>query len=301
MGFLFYELATLKHPFGDDKPGNMDEWKQAHLYKVPKVPISFNSDLSMVMTQTIMKMIEKSKTRRFATWEDISQFLEKDTISNTSVSPLIDVLVQKKMEKDKKLEQEQLEEEKEKKERIEFVRLINSQFEQQIKQPLQEFIDEFNNKHVESIMELVEGWDDCEIYIENKYLVGIAWTPIFEEDFYKGWIDKGYSVDGEREKVFELPKLRDRGIMAWGTIKSASGKGYNILLAEVVGDIYGEWMVLVNTNFSSVRKDRLPEPFCFELKELEEEIKHIDTTHTFVMTYNALNVKLITSLFLASV
>lgn len=60
------------------------------------------------------------------------------------------------------------------------------------------------------------------------------------------------------------------------------GRGFNILLLENKDELYGEWFILENYN-SGFSTKRRPEPFAFELDELEEEIQYIDAIHIYII------------------
>ena len=65
-----------------------------------------------------------------------------------------------------------------------------------------------------------------------------------------------------------------------GVMCDQSGRGFNLLLLEVPGGLYGEWFVLNNTNSGFNRNPRI-EPFGFTIQELPKEIVHITSTHIY--------------------
>lgn len=77
----------------------------------------------------------------------------------------------------------------------------------------------------------------------------------------------------------QLPTCRGRKIKAWGGLYIEQ-KGFNIILLESNDELYGEWLLLENTN-SGFSTKRRPEPFAFEFNELEKEIQYIDVMHIY--------------------
>lgn len=65
MGIVFYQLATLKHPFEDLNLIDIDAWRHAHLYHNPVKPDSINTGLPTAFSQLITNMLEKSVSIRF--------------------------------------------------------------------------------------------------------------------------------------------------------------------------------------------------------------------------------------------
>ena len=73
----------------------------------------------------------------------------------------------------------------------------------------------------------------------------------------------------------------NRKIMAWGNSRGPDERGFNMILVENVGDSLGEWFILKNTNRVTVANPRLPEPFPFDFRELENEIQLIKSYHIY--------------------
>jgi len=77
MGIVFYEIATNTHPFEHLDISSDEDWVAAHLYESPRLPNKLNTNLSVIITQLITKMIEKNPSDRFNDWEEIRSFLKK--------------------------------------------------------------------------------------------------------------------------------------------------------------------------------------------------------------------------------
>ena len=79
--------------------------------------------------------------------------------------------------------------------------------------------------------------------------------------------------------------------MAWGYVRGSDGRGFNILLVHNTDEDYGTWFTLVNKNNIIVANPRLPEPFPFELKELEREIQLLNSTHIYTTQQYTLDIE----------
>lgn len=273
MGLIFYEIATLNYPFNEETVQDINGWRNIHLFKNPKNANFLNPKLSPIIVQLIQKMIIKSPSERFRSWDDIEEFLSKDDLPETKNSKKIDELLLKKAEADNKKREELLKKEAHEKEKEEKIKLVELMFNQKIILPLQDFIHELNEKHPNDKIEISKNGFFCEIIFANGKTIIIDCKLIFEE-YFNGKI---------------MPKLRDRKIYAWGIIKASSGKGYNFVLAEKKDDPYGEWIILTNTNHATNMKPRKIEPFYFEYNELERELPHINSVHIYNMKDEALN------------
>jgi len=289
MGFVFYQLATLRHPFENLKSSDPDEWKNAHLFQAPPKPQDVNSQLSNVLSQLILKMMEKSTTARFRNWKEVKIVLLKHEIPNTLNTSNIDLLLRKRLEKDHEIKQARLEKEKRQNEIEEFRKLVAYQYEKSIFEPLKEFISEFNAKYEGrkiEISRIVRREISCSITLISGESIVITIKELIDEDFYRERIVNDY---GRKIALKELkrPVYNNRLIMAWGEVKAANDKGFNLLLVQKDDDVYGEWFVTINTNNPISAKRRLPEPFPFRLDELEEELQY----HIYNISVRKLDLK----------
>lgn len=107
MGMVFYELATLQHPLNLNSI-DTEKWRNAHLFQNIADVRSINSDITLAMSQLIMKMIEKKTSERFTTWDDIREFFSKDNIVKSINSTLVNEIVSKRLDKDAEIKKEQL-------------------------------------------------------------------------------------------------------------------------------------------------------------------------------------------------
>jgi len=282
MGFVFYELVTLRHPFDGLELHDLESWRNAHLFENPPEPCSINANLPIIISQLIHKMLEKGTSDRFQNWSEIRDFLKKTDLPRTSQTDAVEKLLQRRLEREAKEKQKTLETKSAAREKKEFRELIFYRLKNAIVDPAKEFIEEFNSKYAGEGLRIHQASKGIAYFItlgQNKR-IEIVVKPLFDEDFYRDQVIDDY---GHRTKVTQLerPLYDDRKIMAWGHSRGPDGRGFNLILVEKVGDIYGEWYILKNTNSVAVAKPRLPEPFPFDFRELEKEIRHIKIHHIY--------------------
>ncbi len=292
MGFVFYELATLRHPFEDLDLKDLEDWYNAHLYHIPETPNKINPNLSNIVSQLILKMQEKSTSKRFKNWEEVREALGKETLPETTYTPFIESLLKKKMEKDKETKSEQLKRERREKEISDFRKLVDFQFVETIYKPVSALVKEFNLKYEGSNIRIKKKINQIgfDIQWSSSNIIEVEIKELIDEEFYREVIINDY---GQRIRRRELrrPLYKNRKILAWGFVKGINGKGFNLLLVEKEGDVYGEWLVLINTNNPISKKQRNPEPFAFDLNELEKEINNIGVLHIYKLSVHVFDIK----------
>lgn len=90
MGIVFYELATLNYPYDICS----DDYREAHLYKNIQPISKWNKTLSVGLSSMITKMLEKSKSKRFHSWDEIINWIENDEMySKTEISHIVEMAV----------------------------------------------------------------------------------------------------------------------------------------------------------------------------------------------------------------
>jgi len=282
MGLIFYELATLQHPFSEEAISGYEDWKKLHLYKNPKLANEINSNLSPIIIQVIQKMISKIPSQRFQNWNEVKSFLEKEELPKTAHSSVIETILNKKTKEENEKTQSRLEQEARDNQKREKTELVEYMFNEQISSPLKEFVDELNSQVADGKILFNGSSLRNNLRLPNGKNISIECEVIFEENFYR---KVPYEWMGQRKYKSELmiPKLRNDKIIAWGVIKSSSNKGYNFVLVEQKDNPYGNWILLSNTNNALSRKERTPEPFCFDYDELEKELPHINALHIYDM------------------
>ena len=290
MGLIFYEIATLEYPYKDEVINSPEDWKRIHLYKNPKNPDIINSNLSPVMVQLIQKMIAKSPSDRFEDWTEVEDFLEKDDLPQTNNTNIIDKILAKKTQANNEKIQKRLSEEAREKEKKEKRELVQFMFNEKIVIELDKFIEELNSKSSDDQVIFKTSPLGCTISFNNGKKINIECSVIYEEDFYR---DKSYTSRGviRHTKEVQMPKLRDKNIIAWGIIKSTSQKGFNLVLVEKENDPYGEWILLINKNHVFYQPYRDIEPFELDYRKLEEALPNITATSQINMEDEPLNLK----------
>lgn len=147
MGLVFYELATLEFPYKITNLNDVEQWKNAHLFVEPINPSKINKNLSPSLSLVIMKMLEKSTSKRFKQWEEIEEYLTNNPIEEKESSNIINTMLSNRLDKDNIESQKRLEEERKDKENEEFCKLVQYQFIKDIHKPIEEFIDTFNKAY----------------------------------------------------------------------------------------------------------------------------------------------------------
>jgi hypothetical protein len=110
--------------------------------------------------------------------------------------------------------------------------------------------------------------------------IEVVLEPIIERNFIRKVQRNNFF--GELATVIEnqTPYLNKRKVVAWGVLYVDDKKGFNILLLEKEGEIYGEWVILENAN-SGLSRNMRPEPFAFQLNELEKELQLVNVMHIY--------------------
>jgi serine/threonine protein kinase len=99
LGMVFYELATLRHPFNltTDDP---QKWMEAHLYTPVPAPNKINAAIGPKLSQIIMGMIDKNVSRRLIDWSKILELLQDSEPRSAENKQLIEVMLTKRLEHD---------------------------------------------------------------------------------------------------------------------------------------------------------------------------------------------------------
>lgn len=280
MGLVFYELATLQFPYKVTNPNDVEQWKNAHLFSEPINPSRINTNLSPVLSGVIMKMLEKSTSKRFNNWDKIEEYLLNNDIEQKEFSAIINTMVNNRLAKDNFESKKKLEEERKRKEDEDFCKLVKYQFTKDIYNPIQEFIDTFNKSYPQGEITItsedrisVDEYIEMEINLISRKTICIKLKPILEKDFIRKVERREF---GEVYTITELqlPEYLGRKIKAWGGLYIEQ-RGFNILLVQDGEELYGEWLILENTNSALVQSYR-PEPFAFDFNEIEKGVREIN-------------------------
>ncbi|RNB82111.1 serine/threonine protein kinase [Brevibacillus nitrificans] len=298
MGITFFELATLQHPYNLNPDADLQQWQRAHLFNTAPSPKTINNSVNITIAQVILKMMEKSVSKRYKTWDEIRRDLMIQDLPVTKNTEIIENMVNIRLAKDRSISEQQLKEKKEREERTLYLNTINYQYANDIYNPLKEFIDEFNSRYTQgkiTISSLGSMETDkiiTKIHLTSGNVLTISLNALFDENFIRD-VSAEFSFPGENRtfKRVVRPVLNNKKVQAWGYLKDHNNKGFNILLVENPEDsTYGEWFILKNTNSGFGRTNR-PEPFPFEFNELEKELPLIRATHIYNTEVIALNLQ----------
>lgn len=263
MGIVFYEIATLHHPYKVQEGGNVvDAWKRAHLVQMAEDPRSHNSGLDLSLTQLIMKMVAKRPEVRYESWDEVIARLEGLSEGSTK-SRDVQSLVEQAVQKWTQAEKARLKVEEEAQKQQEREDLIEYAF-SQILDAARETVNTFN-----------EGSEHLKLQLKQRsrfsFFIELKDTP-----------KPGIQV--KIAPVHDTHILNRQEVRAWGFAKAPSGWGFNLILTTAgKEDLYGSWLTLHVEHSPLVQqpKDDRPEPFPFELHELAEEIRLLDALHVY--------------------
>ncbi len=128
MGVVFYELATLRLPFQPKSP-NPQAWMDVHTYEAVPNPTNIKPDLSPKLSQIIVRMLEKSASKRFDNWDAIEKLLEIAGASEGGgKNPAVAAMIKRRLEAGTAEQAAKTEAERKAKEREDFCKLVLSQF-----------------------------------------------------------------------------------------------------------------------------------------------------------------------------
>jgi len=262
MGLVFYELATLHHPYQVSASGDVvGAWRTAHLTQPCPSPSERNSTLDLALAQVILKMVDKRPERRFKSWGDAAARLEEPDNSPHD-KPDVSELVKKAVDHDQRQEKERLQLEELRRERTEREQRIVYAF-REVRLAAEEITEHFNQSSDFARL-VVQEHSDTSFSIRSDRnvagMVSISVTPATDD----------YFLDRKR-------------ILAWGHARTDSGRGFSLLLVQQSSDdLYGQWRTLHVTHSPLVvRQDPRPEPFPFEIDELPNELELLNAVHIY--------------------
>lgn len=284
MGMVFYQLATLRHPF-DIQTADQQKWMDAHLYQPVPRPDTFNPSLGSKLAQIIIRMVEKDSAKRFKTWVEIEALLDGPEVPASGVGTLVEKMLQKRLQQDTATQAAEAEERRIKDVFAQHCKLVLSQVEQSAVSPLMELVAEFNRQYPGN-----KAWENYERPVGGTHLryeigfpsnrgIEIMFQILLERDFVRT-IQPDWRHIHPHSTVC-IPTFKGRRVQGWGAVRGSDGRGFNILLVERPNELYGELIIMRNQmGFPSNAQPR-PEPFAFGLQELERELQLIDAMHIY--------------------
>lgn len=284
-GIIFYELCTLKHPLIIKNLGNIEEWKDAHFFQIPEPPININKNIPINYSQTIMRMLEKDNSKRISNWKEIRESIGNER-SIRVLNPSIQNMVKKRLERDYKISEEQMEKDKRAKEVKDFEKLVYYQFEEELIKPLDSFVNDFNSAYELGKISLtysnVPSYRlSSEIRLVSNIYIKIEIRTLIDENFYRITRIKDFGRIIEKKEL-KRPHLQTNKILAWGKVEVSNNVGFNLFLVEKNENVYGEWIIMKNRTSALARDQGRPNPFAFSFDEIEKELQYIGAMHIYV-------------------
>jgi serine/threonine protein kinase len=292
IGHVFYQIAALKHAFGQQL-----DWEKAHLTMAPKLVSTENTKISPKVASIINKLMAKRPSMRYSSWEDVRSDLLRSTQNTGSYKSAIDKILQSKIAREQQAEKEESEKQRVQNEKNRKENILNFQFESEIIKPLSDFVDDFNK---------VSG-STGNMRIQQAYRTGdLRYDIAFSNNTVNIWFHKiseydvlkrsGNDMWGQNREFIIKPKLNQKSVLAWGGLESSDRKGLNIVLVESDLDEYGDFYILENTHSGLARQsDNRPDPFAFTSSELLKEIHVIGAMHIYNTKVNKLNINALIS------
>lgn len=295
MGIVFYELATLCYPYCVSASADFLTLRNAHMFEAPKNPQSINTELPSNIVSTIVRMMEKPTQKRFTTWESIIEALKVQALPSDDLSDVVIKAMKNRNEVDLAAQQQLATKKKQAEEKDNFCRLIYSQYDNSILEPIRKFIERFNAQYAGTMPFRLKPDSG---YPGNYRFTNTITTPsndkiqidteiIFKENYQhevSNWLmgDDGYRIENY------IPQCEKRDVLAWSQVSDKNGRGFNLILLKTEGALYGDWFLLINTNSAFNRSPRA-EPFGFTLNELPKEIVHLHAMHIYNLELSPLN------------
>ncbi|WP_248466212.1 serine/threonine-protein kinase [Pectobacterium versatile] len=278
IGHVFYQIATLKHAFGEQ-----NNWEYAHLTFTPPLLNEVNRHISPKVAFVINKLIAKKPANRYKSWDCVRKDLIDSSKNTGNYKSAIDNILKNKISRDLEIDKALSKQQIQAQELQRRNDILSFQFNNEIVSPITEFVNDFNNVSGSSAMmkisEVPRKNDLAYKIIFEKKFVNIWFHPLTESDVLKRYTD---DIWGNNRLHITKPTMMDKAVLAWGGIECSDKTGLNIVLVHSESDEYGDWHLLKNTHssFSNNRDDR-PDPFAFNSDELVKEIHNIGVTHIY--------------------
>lgn len=288
MGIVFYELATLGYPYPLPSRNDWAEYKNMHLFKGANNPSRINRTLPPHIVSVIIKMLEKSVNNRFKSWGEIISAIESEPQPEDDISKYVSRAITLQNEGDLKRQLERADAERKENEKKDHIAFAYSQFENTVLAPIQEFADRFNAQYPgDSRIRITYNPPsgtatrfNAKIITPIQHTISIFGEILFKENFTRDVPRDRVFYPGQTMKVNYLPQYENRDIILWCQVSDYAGLGFNILLVKNADDMYGEWVVLDNSD-SGFSNKRRQSPFGFELSELPKEVYLIHCLHIY--------------------
>jgi eukaryotic-like serine/threonine-protein kinase len=282
MGIVFYQLATLRHPF-DIRTPDQQKWMEAHLYQPVPAPDRFNSALAPKLANIILRMVEKSTAKRFSDWAEIQELLSVGPSAPAPADSLVEEMLKRRLRQDSAAQANEAEQRRKRDEKVRFCKLVLSQAEATIASPLADLVDRFNREYSGEKAKLTVDASDSSlrraIWFPSTKSITLEFRVLLPEHFVRD-IPPDFRHRSVRREVC-IPKYEGRYIQGWGRVEGSDGRGFNVLLVEQRGQIYGEFLMLTNSMGVPSAAAKRQEPFAFKFDELEAEMNLLGAMHIY--------------------
>lgn len=281
MGIIFSELLTGKFPFDYD-PQDLDSLRNAHLYKNITPPNEVDSDIELCVSQLVIKMTQKNPTRRPTNWEEIEDSLNSKANTQSKYAGIINDITKNKITFDTQKEKENLERKQAEDSENDYKKKVYFQFEDEVIKPFQEFLNELQPSFEEKLNIAKQSDGRYTFNIFQRGIIRTEFTPLFDRDFEKEFpSDWGH---GRTYRKVMRPTYNGELIWGWGKVAADRGNGFNIILFGNPEENFGKWVMTRSTNSAMARQGshtKLPEPFAFDMNELEREVGAFGAMHIY--------------------
>ncbi len=252
MGIVFYQIATLNYPY---QPPANDNWQDVHFFQSPIDPLTFNSSLEIGIVQMLMKMMAKSPSTRYQTWDEVRQRLDGRQqscgVSSSDLTPLF----HRDTERHREREAEELASAQRTKKQAEDLRLLEYSV-NEISETIRDFIARFNEQSEFSKLDLVQNDPFIFAIVKRGSKSGEA-------------ININIKIAEPNQQKNLVRQFNMAEVKAWGIIMSPSGYGFNIaLVASRAEDLYGEWRVIHKTLIYPTFGNQNPQMMPYSLEEV---------------------------------
>jgi serine/threonine protein kinase len=288
MGIVFYQIATLQYPYKLPAYSDVNTYRDAHLYHRVQNPTIYNPSLPQGLVSIILRMLEKPTQKRFSNWEEIIEALGKNATPASTSNTALERALANRNNADLRKQEEAATRKKAETMREQQCKLVSSQYEVVLYEPIRAFISSFNeqyagttgfhfeDKHRNSISDHFS----VKITTPDKKWICIDTEVVFAENHHRSIRTSSSLNQFCISSQNYIPQCKGRDVMAWSYLRDETGRGFNILLLKRKDSLYGDWYILRNTNGAFSREYRA-EPFGFTLQELPKEIVHIDALHIY--------------------
>ena len=288
MGIVFYQIATLQYPYKLSAFPDVHAYRDAHLYQRAQNPTIYNPNLPQGLVSIILRMLEKPTQKRFSNWEEIIEALGKNTTPTTTSNTALERALANRNNADLKKQEEAATRKKVEIMREQQCKLVFSQYEAVLYEPIRAFISAFNEQYAGTTgfcfehkhRNIISDHFSVKITTPEKKWICIDTEVVLAENHHRSIRTSSSLNQFCISSQNYIPQCKGRDVMAWSYLRDETGRGFNILLLKCKDSLYGDWYTLRNTNSAFSREYRA-EPFGFTLQELPKEIVHIDALHIY--------------------